>query len=356
MAKGGYIGDGNNKARKLKKAYIGDENNKARKVKKGYIGDENGKAKLFWTSNINTLVTWDMTSYDVAYSVNLQTWINRNIDIIIFSSGTFGNDKFVRFVGGKASYSTDGINWTTADTNILIQNGTYEFLDGKFVCYDSTSSGNNIYHTSTDGFNWNEETCVFNSDFPLGLTTTRIIKVNNKYIMIGNNFKDSYSQGVIFISEDVANWTGVNYLGARYCTDIAYGNGKLVVVGNTDASGMGCVRVSSDFFDTYSIYLNPNRVYNAISFGNGVFVALSDYGISYSTDGIDWIAVVALFGITLNNIVFTGERFFCSGSNGYSYYSIDGVTWTQMSGLSNTSNYRELIYSIDGGGTQPLIS
>ena len=47
MAKGIYLGDGT--ANKGKKIYIGDGNGKARKVKKGYIG-VNGTAKLFYSA------------------------------------------------------------------------------------------------------------------------------------------------------------------------------------------------------------------------------------------------------------------------------------------------------------------
>lgn len=45
-----YIGDSNNKPRKVKSFYIGDSSGKPRKVKRAYIGDSNNKPRLFYKS------------------------------------------------------------------------------------------------------------------------------------------------------------------------------------------------------------------------------------------------------------------------------------------------------------------
>lgn len=47
-----YIGDSNNKPRKVKNFYIGDSDNKPRKVKRAYIGDSNNKPRLFYKSSL----------------------------------------------------------------------------------------------------------------------------------------------------------------------------------------------------------------------------------------------------------------------------------------------------------------
>ena len=360
MAKGGYIGDGNNKARKVKKGYIGDSSGKARKVKKGYIGDVNGKARLFWTSNINTLVAWSPYSYNMNYSTNLQSWTNGATDTATFTKGTYGNDRFVRFRPDIVSYSENGITWTQATHSPSLNLNPYEFIDGKFIGYMGIRNGTNTYYTSTNGYTWISNSLNMNSTSFLSFSPYRVIKANSTYVMIGRNDQTDYTYGMVFTSNDMINWNekyhGVN----RRCTDIAYGNGKCVVIGlNYDDSGF--TLVSDDLFNTATIGYSAE--YISISFGNGVFVAingsLSNPSVDYSTDGYSWTRGLNFSSYTERrqiSVVFTGEKFYTIGDYGYSYYSENGMNWTQMTGLDSSVTYSNLLYSIDGGGRQPLTS
>lgn len=98
------------------------------------------------------------------------------------------------------------------------------------------------------------------------------------------------------------------------------------------------------FDDTFSI--------NAITYGNGRFVAVGNNAQSYySLDGYTWVHMSGIGGttnsnkISLNNVTYGDGRFVCCGSIPSSegnnttkktYYSIDGETWVKMTGLPGT--------------------
>lgn len=355
MAKGWYIGDENDKARKVKKIYIGGENGKTRKVKKVYIGDENGKARLAWSSDNRRLVCFGNFGYS-GYSTDLVSWIEYTPDDVSRSIGTFGNGNFLK-KGSSSSYawSNDGISWNVYSF-YSGNNYTLEFIDNKFIAYStgsSNSSGNvGSFYTSVDGLTWETHNYIFNSYYVIGVTPYRVIKANNSYIMAS-------IQGCIWASDDGISWTlrtipnsSVN----NNCRDIAYGNGRFVVVGQNgyawySTTGLDWTRVTA--FD----YTSSDKDFTSICYGNGVFVASTiDSKMYYSTDGISWTwSVTLLTGYAIRQIVFSGERFYCVGRGGSSYYSIDGISWTKMLGLkTNTTSddYTVLIYSKDGGGRQ----
>lgn len=349
MGKEWYIGDDNTKARKVKNIYIGDENGKARKVKKVYIGDEIGKARSCWSGGKKTMVCFDNSK--AAYSIDLQAWIVIEGDTgKYYSYGTFGNDKFIRVSVYSTSYSSNGITWGSSDFKADVS--ALEFIDGKFIIYRRfMTNGNGIFLSSKDGVTWGNNDCTLQANITLNVLPKRIIKVNSTYVMIAYNSQTDSSQGIIFASTDGTTWVSKAYRAYRYCEDIAYGNGKIVVVGGTSNQYGGCVWYSSDL-ESWTIK-DSGYTFYSVCFGNGVFVASADTGLLYSTDGITWSLALNLYNnTTIKKVIFTGEKFYCAGIWGYSYYSTDGITWTQMNGLSKDFRNGNVIYSIDGGGSQ----
>lgn len=352
MGKGWYIGDEIGKARKVKKIYIGDNNFKARKVKKIYVGDESGKARLCWSGGIKRLVCFGSFGYS-GYSTDLLSWVEHTPDSQTRRVGTFGNDKFLKSgSSGYYAWSIDGVYWNAYE--FYSYPYALEFIDGKFIIYSNgnrTSTGSSgSFYTSLDGLTWEEHKYSFNSNYVIGVTPQRVIKVKGIYIMGSVN-------GCIWSSSDGTNWTLrtiPNTSISNHCVDIAYGNGRFVVVGQS-----GCVWYSLNGFDWTQVlpfgYTSSDKNFTSVCFGNGVFVAFTiDSKMYYSTDGVSWNwSVTLLTGYGINQIVFSGEKFYCVGRGGSSYYSIDGISWTKMQGLkTNTTsdNYSALIYSEDGGG------
>jgi hypothetical protein len=151
--------------------------------------------------------------------------------------------------GGKAAYSTDGINWTAVSDpkfgSISIRGIAYG--GGKFVA--GGNGGKAAY--STDGINW---TAV--SDPKFGNSNILAIAYDGgKFVAGGNGGKAAYST-------DGINWTA---------TDPKFGS------------------------------INSIR---GIAYGGGKFVAGGTNGkAAYSTDGINWTATDPKFGsIAINGI------------------------------------------------------
>jgi len=96
-----------------------------------------------------------------------------------------------------------------------------------------------------------------------------------------------------------------------------------------------------------------NGVLNAVAFGNGKFVAVSEKGkIAYSVDGITWIAVedtmfsdIGIYCIAYGNGKFVAD--FYENSIDKMAYSADGITWTIVE--DSTFNALQADYIVYGG-------
>lgn len=90
-------------------------------------------------------------------------------------------------------------------------------------------------------------------------------------------------------------------------------------------------------------YSNLNGA-NKIYYANGIWVAVTDNGIYYSTDGMNW----EQSNITTGRfyLAYNANGIWVAGSedNGL-YYSTDGMTWTQG---NLTSDNFECVYNANG--------
>jgi cell division septal protein FtsQ len=69
---------------------------------------------------------------------------------------------------------------------------------------------------------------------------------------------------------------------------------------------------------------------NSVAFGNGIFVAVGQEGISTSTNGVDWSISKKVGSPKLNSIVFANGLFLAiDGSEKAVYKSADGESWTK---------------------------
>ncbi|OZQ59311.1 hypothetical protein CA600_29750, partial [Paenibacillus sp. VTT E-133280] len=69
---------------------------------------------------------------------------------------------------------------------------------------------------------------------------------------------------------------------------------------------------------------------NSVAFGNGIFVAVGQGGISTSTNGVDWSISKKVGSPKLNSIVFANGLFLAiDGSEKAVYKSADGESWTK---------------------------
>jgi len=282
---------------------------------------------MTWTVVTNTTFG-DYAIYDIAYG-----------------NGTF----VVGGYDGKMAYSTDdGKTWIAVDVSGIFGSNSIEaiaFGGGTFVAGDRR--GKMAY--STNGVAW---TAVANSTFDSNNNIVGIAFGDNTFVAVSQLGEMAYSKN------NGETWTAVTDSGIwdyfdSYdnstrkvsINDIAYGNGKFVAGG-----GDRKMAYSSDGVTWTKIEITPqSEKFNSIgtiAFGNGRFVASDSYSytiMGYSTDGITWTTVKNADDNTTMAIAYGENKFVAVGTlsmlSGSGYRtSINGTTWTTVSGISGLSN------------------
>ena len=274
------------------------------------------------------------------------------------------NDKYFAVgAGGKASYSTDGINWIslTPGENTGIKFGIPEGF-GSALSNSARSSayGNSKYVTvgsngkasySDDGINWTSLTPGENTGIKFGTSTCNKIKfLNGKFYTVGTGGKASYStDGINWISLTPGENTGMKF-GISSIYSISYGNNTYVAVGDS-----GKASYSSDGVNWTALNPGDNSgikfgIYAAIEviFADNKFIVVGYGGkASYSTDGINWTSLIPgentgiKFGTSdaVNDIAYDGSKFVAVGWGGKSSYSYDGINWQSYSSVEDYVHY-----------------
>ena len=198
----------------------------------------------------------------------------------------YGNGRFIAGAGsGKIAYSTDGASWIQIALELnegIIGIGNIAYGNGRFIAVGDV--GRMAY--SSDGVSW---TAVANSTIwdhtiiALGQQMEEKAYIlataygNNRFVAGGYYGKMAYSSdGVNWIA--VADSTFGTSIPDSYITEIAYGNGTFVAVGQAG----GRMAYSSDGV-TWTARNRRLTNINAIAYGNGTFVAVGG-GIAYA----DW--------------------------------------------------------------------
>jgi hypothetical protein len=174
------------------------------------------------------------------------------------------------------------------------------------------------------------------------ITDWQQVTDTNNYVDVayGNGvFVGTRSNGVSYSNDGITwNYTNpVGFVGGK----LAFGNGLFVNVSNS--GGTGQVFTSPDGFVWTSRTAASNDTWSAITFGNGLFVAVaSSYtggnGIMTSPDGITWtlrsgVASGGYTGVTFGFGTYVASK---TGSPGTMVVSYDGITWfDQTTGFSS---------------------
>ena len=322
-----------------------------------------------WTSvaygnNIFVAVSTDGT-HRVMTSSNGTTWTSATDTSIQntnkWNSITYGNGRFVAVsTDGKAMYSLNGTSWTLAGTVpeantwnsvtygtvnsnplfVAVSNsGTHRVMispDGNIwstasassasawgsVAYGTVNSsplfvavgsGTDQVMTSSDGVNW--------SGHANAKSLTGIRFVNNLF------FAFSYPS-YVSSSPDGLNWTQKTIAGGSNCIeDIAYGNGRYSAIGEWHASG-GCNAIggiSTDGTTFTGTTGTPSSVWNSITYGNNLFVAVA--GTS-STDGVTRVMISPNAGPNTYNYAYT-----VNAANSPTY--VDGTATVTLSSVND---------------------
>ncbi|MDD3694219.1 MAG: sialidase family protein [Candidatus Pacebacteria bacterium] len=218
---------------------------------------------------------------------------------------TYGEGKFVAVSSNgtnRIMISEDGKNWELAP---FTWGGSQWFTgiaygNGAFVLGNAWSG--NVFYRSTDG----GETWTGVPGVPLGsfsgIQIGDLAFVDDVFVAVdysrSYSGKGAYKQ--IYISTDGLNWVAKGEEASKYWSGIAYGDGKIVVVGskNQAATDGKHIAVSEDKGQTWQYFTAPvagGGSWTSVAYGNGKFVAISEddgaaQDIIVSSDGKNWTA------------------------------------------------------------------
>ena len=199
------------------------------------------------------------------YSTNGHNWTGLPASQPALSDVAFGNNRFVA-VGesGAIKYSTNATNWASLSVGPGIQ--LNDIAGG--VSEVAVSDGYGIVRVSNDLENW--RTVRTNT------WLNRLVRLNSHYIGV--------NKGVITVSLPSGSWTNIVPPSTNYLWDIAFGKGTYVVSGY-----QGTMLTSSNAFEWTlqpPVSTNDGR---RIAFGNEQFLTLSYGGdVAVSPDGSQW--------------------------------------------------------------------
>ena len=263
-----------------------------------------------------------------AYSISGFTWIEG--DITDNSKGwqsiSYGNNKFV-----AVTYSNNiSAHSTLSDPGYYYQFSGWDQSGNITITSDTIITGIwNHKNYLTVSYSWTNAPSTLVSVIPdsvVGLMPGNIVSINKTYTNLT-------------AKKDVNNtWETAYVLKDRTGNEICYGNGKFIVVSNSNY-----FYYSTDGINwTESTISDTSRNWVSVCYGNDKFVAVANKSnyFAYSTDGITWtestisstsrrwwsvcygngMFVVVGYNLNSSNKLITGNNF---------AYSTDGINWTE---------------------------
>jgi hypothetical protein len=298
-------------------------------------------AGLIWNSQNSSAVVADRYFVDVAYG-----------------NGVFLAVQDADCGWRQTLYSTDGVNWATRTNAALL---TIAFGNGKFF---GGCEFNNLMTSSNNGITWiqpargsSEWPIFFGSAFGKGV-----------YILVGPDIRRENiwrsTNGNIWLPATAqrADLFEVAYGNGTFVGVVACGLGKVTVAGSCGNPSVVGLLSSSDLGLTWTQRTIPIGNWASVTYGNGIFVAVSfayPYAVAGDTakrvmtspDGITWTARTipdAAVGNGWSDITFGNGLFVAvsnSGSGKRIMTSPDAITWTlQTAAVDN--NWNAITYGI----------
>jgi len=211
------------------------------------------------------------------------------------------------------------------------------------LCSDATASDRGLFIavgqsgvivTSPDGVNWvRRPHDIGHPNFE------NISHINGTFFVMGGK-RGMNRTGILLTSTDAIHWARESIgRGNQYIlTDMAYGKGKYVIVGNRSYSDIayldGIVLTSKDGHAWRDMLFERNEI-TSIAFGNNVFVAMNDYlgrpGLLVSGDGVIWSRTSAPGNHSnWGKVLYAKGQFVTASTNKNKVFtSLNGLDWKE---------------------------
>lgn len=167
----------------------------------------------------------------------------------------------------------------------------------------------------------------------------------NRFMFIAQG--DSNNTHDFYVSKDGKLWevvySSVYSVSGKYCY-ITYGNDRFLrSFAPLSATETQYAYYSTDNGKTWTkstTGIGKRGVYNA-TYGNGIFVLINDSAEVYCSDdlGVTWTKTATLNDYSYSwAITYGNGMFVVVDVHGYAFYSEDGTTWTEATGITTTTN------------------
>ena len=321
--------------------YLGREDFKMGKIKNTNEGRKRNSFLTLLTLLVVVLSASFLTPTQTEAAAPWETWISVSPPPTSgpINAIAYGDGKLVAVGGSKIFTSTNGVNgssWTTADLGAGMNLNAITYGKSMFVAVGD--SPNNIY-TSSDGYTWTLR--ISGTDANL----KGVAYGNGKFVAVGDG---SYGEGVFVSSSDGISWETFVFLSPDWILNgITYDANRFVAVGRLnfgrpDPTAASLVSFSGNVTDWTINEITPLTptivVPEAVTYGNGYFVAVAPGMVFTSTDGQLWERQDISYN--LRGIANAYLIFVAVGDNGTLVTFTDPTdpsTWTsQVSGTTNT--------------------
>lgn len=229
--------------------------------------------------------------------------------------------------GGALYTSTNGIDWTARSSG---KSGLLMNVNGDGPLWVVVGESGAIV-TSTNGLDWTSRTSPTNALF------RGVAYGNGTYVACGDG-------GAIVRSTDGATWSavasgtnaslqgvgyGMDFVNAGDTNEASAESPLFVIVGQS-----GLILTSSNGLSWTPRTSGTSQYLSDVTYGNGYYVSVGNQRILRSSDGLSW-------SFTTNSVYFYRSAY-CSGlfkaagANGSIWSSTDGLTWeAETSGTTN---------------------
>lgn len=266
---------------------------------------------------------------------SLDTWTKQTSGVSQNLYGVaYGTQKYV-CVGqaGTILISTNGSAWEPRTSGVTNELTAIAFGNGTFIAVGSAG----LILSSADATQW----AIQSSG-----TTNRlngISRCDGLFVADGN-------LGTLLTSPDGIVWTAQNSGTTRPLVATSLGNNFFLTVGQ--GSPYPALLTSSDVANWHDrSAINQGLAFFAVSFGNGVFVAIDVRGMVYTTtNGLNYTRGSAtgggyIYGLTFAQGVFVGVGWPFPNGQQTVATSANGVNWKRRAlSITNSANLRAVTY------------
>ena len=304
------------------------------------VSSDNGETWGKCTTPQNPSNSYEGTWRSVAWSEPLQLLV-----------AVSDNDKMT------AMSSIDGINWSNnVNLDYTVRFTQIAWGGDKFVAINNMASAAASPDSgrSFNGIDWTTRASSIDRSF---LWPLLIYKEDADYFVAFGNYK-SVSMGNelrIIYSQNGLDWSDTQFqpmFNDWVFSDVAYGNGRLVVTCYQRDTGELKIAYSDDLFNWYDAATDLSSIRFstsgwAIAYGNGVFCALErkdgkafNSRVLYSYDAVNWYSEGADVGLS------TALAYQClaHGNNRFVLAALDAWCWTGWSD-TGTGTQQQLTFS-----------